>query len=140
MVGVGGWAVSSSQVVWFAETWHMKDVRFVWPCLTKFAQRYIACFKTLAQLALLQATHSHIGGGRYSFSMPSGSATWPPKAGFKQMFTTSWPLQLFVQLIAAWAHAQSVQLLLTHVPGNEWADDLSRDRQRRASFSWVAGK
>ena len=27
-----------------------------WPCLVKPAQRYIACFETLAQLALLQAT------------------------------------------------------------------------------------
>ena len=71
VVGIGGWAVTSSQMVWFAETW-TQDVRRVWPCLVKPAQRYIACFETLAQLALLQSTHSHIGGGRYSFSMPFG--------------------------------------------------------------------
>ena len=41
-------------------------------CLSKPAQRYIACFETLPQLALLQATHSHIGGGHYLFSLPSG--------------------------------------------------------------------
>ena len=73
MVGNGGWAITSSQVVWFAETWNMQDIRAVWPCLVKPAQRYIACFETLAQLALLQATHSHIGGGHYSFSMPSST-------------------------------------------------------------------
>ena len=59
-VGIGGWAIASSQVVWFAETWNMQDTRAVWPCLVKPGQRYIARFETLAQLALLQATRSHI--------------------------------------------------------------------------------
>ena len=88
--------------VWFAETWTMQDVRRVWPCLSKPAQRYIACFETLAQLALLQATQSHIGGGRYSFSMLSGTDNSAAEAGINKMFTTSWPLQIFVQLVASW--------------------------------------
>ena len=45
MVGVGGWAIASSQA------WNMQDIRAVWPCLVKPGQRYIACFETLAQLA-----------------------------------------------------------------------------------------
>ena len=51
------------------------------------------------------------------------------------MFTTSWPLQLFVQLTAFWAHAHNVLLQPTHVPGrsNDWADDLSRGRLARFS-------
>ena len=80
-----GGAVTSSQMVWFAETWTMQDVRRVWPCLVKPAQRYIACFETLAQLALLQATHSHIGGGRYSFSMPSGTDNSAAEAGINKL-------------------------------------------------------
>ena len=92
LVGIGGWAV------WFAETWNMQDTRAVWPCLVKPGQRYIACFETLAQLALLQATRSHIGGGRYSFSMPSGTDNSATEASLNKLFTTSWPLQLFVQL------------------------------------------
>ena len=78
----------------------MQDIRAVWPCLVKPAQRYIACFETLAQLALLQATHSHIGGGHYSFSMPSGTDNSATEASLNKLFTTSWPLQLFVQLKA----------------------------------------
>ena len=88
----------------------MQDIRAVWPCLVKPAQRYIACFETLAQLALLQATHSHIGGGRYSFSMPSGTDNSATEASLNKLFTTSWPLQLFVQLTAFWAHAHNVLL------------------------------
>ena len=30
----------------------MEEIRVFWPFLTKEAQRYIACFETLAQLAL----------------------------------------------------------------------------------------
>ena len=56
LVGIGGWAITSSQVIWFAKTWNMQDIRAVWPCLVKPGQRCIACFETLAQLALLQAT------------------------------------------------------------------------------------
>ena len=35
MVGIGGWAITSSQVVWFAKTWNMQDIRAVWRCLVK---------------------------------------------------------------------------------------------------------
>ena len=109
--------------------------RAAWPCLVKPGQRYIACFETLAQLALLQATHSHIGGGRYSFSMLSGTDNSATEASLNKLFTTSWPLQLFVQLTAFWAHAHNVLLQPTHVPGrgNDWADDLSRGRLARFS-------
>ena len=77
----------------------------------------------LAQLALLQATHSHIGGGHYSFSVPSGTDNSATEASLNKMFTTSWPLQPFVQLTAFWAHARNVLLQPTHVPGrsNDWA-------------------
>ena len=132
---IGGWAITSSQAVWFAETWNMQDIRPVWPCLVKPGQRYIACFETLAQLALLQATHSHIGGGHYSFSMPSGTDNLATEASLNKLFTTSWPLQLFVQLTAFWVHAHNVLLQPTHVPGrnNDWADNLSRGRLARFS-------
>ena len=81
----------------------------------------------------LAATHRHIGGGRYSFSMPSGTDNLAAEAGINKMFTTSWPLQIFVQLVASWAHAKNVLLQPTHLPGryNEWADDLSTNRPAR---------
>ena len=111
--------------------WCGHTIRAVWPCLVKPGQRYIACFETLAQLALLQATHSHIGGGRRSFSMPSGTDNSATEASLNKLFTTSWPLQL----TAFWAHAHNVLLQPTHVPGrcNDWADDLSRGRLARFS-------
>ena len=102
--------MTSTQVVWFAETWNMSKVRSAWPCLTKLAQRYIACFETLAQLALLQATHLHIGGSHCAFSLPSGTDNSATEAGINKLFSTSWPLQLLLQLVATWAHAHNVHL------------------------------
>ena len=52
LVGIGGWFVSASQCAWFAEQWNICEIRDLWPALHKPAQRYIACFETLAQLAL----------------------------------------------------------------------------------------
>ena len=93
MVGIGGWAITSSQVVWLPRPGTCKTLE---PC------------------------------GLALSSQRSG--------GLDKLFTTSWPLQLFVQLIAFWAHAH-VLLQPTHVPGrcNDWADDLSRGRLARFS-------
>ena len=51
-VGIGGWIITASQCAWFSERWSMQQIRTVWPQLQGNAQRYIACFETLAQLAL----------------------------------------------------------------------------------------
>ena len=125
LVGIGGWAITSSQVA------KPKTCR-TYGQYGLALSSYIACFETLAQLALLQATHSHIGGGHYSFSMPSGTDNSATEASLNKLFTTSWPLQLFVQLTAFWAHARNVLLQPTHAPGrnNDWADDLNRGRAR----------
>ena len=118
MVGIGGWASHLPKWCGLPRPGTARHKSRV-ACLVKPAQRYIAHFETLAQLALLQATHSHIGGGHYLFCMPSGTDNSATEA-------TSWPLQLFVQLTAFWAHAHNVLLQPTHVPGrcNDWADDL----------------
>ena len=120
-------SIASSQVVWFRDLEHAGHTsRVALPC-----QAWTAVHR--AQLALLQATHSHIGGGHYSFSMPSGTDNSATEASLNKLFTTSWPLQLFVQLTAFWAHAHNVLLQPTHVPGrcNDWADNLSRGRLAR---------
>ena len=103
-MGIGGWAVTASQMVWFAETWTMQDVRRVaLPC-----QAGAALHRVLRNPGAASAPPSHIGGGRYSFSVPSGTDNSAAEAGINKLFTTSWPLQVFVQLVASWAHAKNV--------------------------------
>ena len=72
----------------------MAQIREVWPQLHKDAQQYIACFETLAQLALLQMAHSRLGHKYLSFAMPAGSDNTPTEAGVNKLFSTAWPLSL----------------------------------------------
>ena len=132
-VGIGGWFLTSNAFAWFGETWSMSDIRQTWPFRTKPAQRYIACFETIAQFALLQIAHATSGQGHYHFTLPSGTENSATEADINKMFTTSWPMQVFLQLIASWAHSHNVVLQPTHIAGsaNGWADDLSRNRLSR---------
>ena len=132
-VGIGGWLSTSDSFLWFACTWSMDDVRQTWPFLVKDAQKYIACFEVLAQLALLQCTYARLNHRHQRFCMPSGTDNSPSEAGLNKMFSTADPLSHFLKLAAQWAHARGVQLLLTHVPGdkNTWADELSRSKLSR---------
>ena len=132
-VGIGGWVITPTALAWFAETWDITQIRQAWPFLTKGAQAYIASFETLAQFALLQCTHRITGHGHLQVLVPTGTDNTATEAGLNKLFTTKWPLSHFLQLIAAWSHAQGIALQPSHIPGkkNTWADDLSRDRLDR---------
>ena len=115
-VGIGGWFISSNSVTWFAETWDCADVQAEWPC-----------FETLAQLALMHIAWTAEGQAR-SVCIPTGTDNAAAEAGVNKLFTTAWPLQMFVQLVAAWAHKLKWSIIASRVPGeyNTWADQLSR--------------
>jgi len=138
-VGLGGWLSTSTTFLWFACTWSMDEVRQTWPWLLKDAQKYIACFEVLAQLALLQCTFARLRHRHQRFCLPSATDNSPSEAGLNKLFSTAEPIAHFLKLAAQWAHARGVHLLLTHLPGekNTWADELSRDNlarfQHRAS-------
>ena len=74
VVGIGGWFVSSTHCTWFAEQWNISEIRDLWPALQKPAQRYIACFETLAQLALAMNARKVIRAPQWRFALPSGQA------------------------------------------------------------------
>ena len=109
-VGIGGWLCNKDGLHWFSEIWSMK---------------YIACFETLAQLALLQMARNGLGHKCLSLAMPAGSDNTPKEAGVNKLFSTAWPISLFLRLVASLSHAHSVALLVSHVSGkkNVCADD-----------------
>ncbi|CAE7249806.1 unnamed protein product [Symbiodinium sp. CCMP2592] len=127
-VGIGGWITTKQSMAWFAEAWSMEEIRNTWPFLTKDAQRYIACFETLAQLALAMTARERHAFSQFSVCWPSQSDNTPSEAGINKLFTTSWPLSQFLQLIASWSSCHGVDLQVSHVAGahNQGADDLSR--------------
>ncbi|OLP82978.1 hypothetical protein AK812_SmicGene36338 [Symbiodinium microadriaticum] len=112
------------------QAYTMEEIRTFWPFLTKDAQKYIACFETLAQLALAMTAKAHHGHTRLSLCLPTESDNTPTEGGVNKLFTTAWPLSEFLSLIASWSSANGVTIQVSHVAGahNEWADDLSRGR------------
>ena len=105
----------------------MEEIRTFWPF---DAQKYIACFDTLAQLAIAMTAKSHHGHTRLGLCLPTESDNTPTEGGVNKLFTTAWPLSEFLSLIASWSSAKGVNIQVSHVAGahNEWADDLSRGR------------
>ena len=90
-VGIGSWLCTKNGLDWFSAIWSVSEVREVWPQLRKDAEKYIACFETLAQLALLQMADNT-----------------PTEAAVNKLFSTAWPLSFFLRLVASWSHAHSV--------------------------------
>ena len=94
------------------------------------AQRYIACFETLAQLALAQLAHQSCSAKHWSFTLPAASNNAPTEAGLDKLWSAAEPLSSFLKMAAAWAAKHHVQFMVTHLAGekNAWADALSRNR------------
>ena len=129
-VKIGGWIITASQCAWFSETWNMQHIRTVWPQLQEDAQKYIACFETLAQLALAMVAHQCCASTQWSLALPSASDNSPTEAGLDRLRSTTEPLGTFLKLAAAWAAMHHVTFNVTHISGekNTWADALSRNK------------
>ena len=128
-VGVGGWIVTANSVAWFSEQYRVAEVRSMWPALQDTAQKYIAKFETLAQLALARpAAHVQHGTGLSRCGQASDNA--PTEAGLDKLWSTAEPLGTFLKLAAAWAAKHHVDFQVTHLAGekNTWADALSRNK------------
>ena len=76
----------------------MDMVRETWPFMTKPAQRYINCFETLAQIALMQRCLALTQ--KYCFRLPTGSDDTGAEACLNSLFSTSWPISYFLRLAA----------------------------------------
>ena len=122
--------MTSSSLAWFSEQYSMADIRSVWPSLQDTAQRYIACFETLSQLALAMLAHRTCAAKLWSFSLPAASDNAPTEAGLDKLWSTAEPLRSFLKLAAAWAAKHHVDFQVTHLSGekNTWADALSLNK------------
>ena len=90
--GIGGWLITSSQRGWFSEQYCMSEARTLWPQLQDTAQRYIACFETLAQLALAMMAHRTYSAKQGSFTPASASDNARTEAGLDKLWSTAEPL------------------------------------------------
>ena len=115
--GIGGWIITSSQCAWFAEQYSMSEARTIWPALQDTAQRYIAFFETLAQLALAQLAHyAPLSTG---LSPCPASDNAPTEAGLDKLWSNAEPLGSFLNMAAAWAAKHHVQFMVTRLAGEK---------------------
>ena len=132
-MGIGGWIVTATHCAWFAESFTAEQVRCFWPQLSGSPQQYIACFETLAQLALAITARHAMGASAWQFALPAASDNTTAEARTEKLWSTAEPLGTFLKLAAGWAARHHVELLITHLAGeqNTWADELSRGNTSR---------
>ena len=102
------------------------------------AQRDIACYELLAQIALLWARAQFSHPARLQVCLPSMSDNTSAEAVANTLFTTSLPLKFFAQTLSLWAVQLCMSLDVDRIPGenNQWADELSRSpRPESEGFS-----
>ena len=130
LFGIGGWIITSSQVLWFSEQWTLEQLRSFLPALNKDAQKYISAFEVLAQLALLFMAIRKLDSHHLQLCLPSSSDNTGAEAGINKMLTIKEPTSTFLQMISMLAFQHHIHLSISHIPGqlNEWADNLSRNR------------
>ena len=101
-IGIGGWFTlhdampCKTQVWWFAEHFEVKDFPPAWS-MREDAQKDIACYELLAQIALLWARAQFSHPARVQVCLPSMSDNTSAEAVANKLFTTSLPLNFSPQ-------------------------------------------
>ena len=127
--GIGGWIITSTQVVWFSEQFSMTELRHWKPKLHKDAQKYIAGFEVLSQLALLVMATEHLSSSQMQLCIPASSDNTSAESCINRNLCTKEPSSTFLRMISQWALQRHVSLSISHIAGhnNTWADNLSRN-------------
>ena len=129
-VGIGGFASLSSAgpLLWFSEIFEVEDFVALGLRMAPQSQRDITCYETLAQHALLLLVGEHLPSGRLQLQLPTLCDNSGAEASVNKLFSTVYPICMFLQRIAAFSALSGLSLEVAHVPGvsNEDADMLSR--------------
>ena len=91
-------------------------------------QRDISCYEALAQLALLFVASRMWPSRRFNIRISSWSDNSGAESGVNKLFTTSYPLCIFLERLSLLSAICFAELDATHISGlsNEFADALSR--------------
>ena len=117
-MGIGGWLSTATDFVWYSEIFTDEEVRQEWPQLSGSLQHYIACFETLAQLALAHCSWSLLRAKHIALSCPAPATRCQPP--FLLTAEPAEPFSTFLRLAATCLAGEK----------NTWADALSRGRIR----------
>ena len=118
----------SGTTVWFSEKFSYTDFSARDIPVQKEMQKCIACFETLAQIAILFIFSRSSPGFRYPLRIPSLTDNTGAEAGGNKLFSMSSPMNLFLEKLTLLCTFSGMELDLSHIAGerNEEADALSR--------------
>ncbi|CAE7245645.1 unnamed protein product [Symbiodinium sp. CCMP2592] len=135
LIGIGGFiAFPSQKCIWFSQAWQLSDLSVLGLELRRPAHKDIACYETLAQIALVHVYRSVFPSGRVAVRLPSFSDNASTEALGAKLYTSKWPLGAFAQKLSLISAASGIELDISHIAGekNDDADLLSRWNQTDA--------
>ena len=135
LVGIGGFiSLPSGRCVWFSQSWQLSELSCLGLQLRQPAHKDIACYETLAQIALVHAYRTIFPSGRVAVRLPSFSDNAATEAIGAKLYTSKWPLGAFAQKLSIISALSGIELDISHVAGekNDDADFLSRWNQVEA--------
>ncbi|CAE7805748.1 unnamed protein product [Symbiodinium sp. CCMP2592] len=104
------------------------------------AQRDITSYEVLAQHALLLLVSTVLPTGRICIHLPTLSDNTGSESSINKLFSTVYPVCMFLQRIASFGALSGLTLEVAHVPGvaNDDADTLSRwDGVSQLDSKWL---
>lgn len=113
---------------WFSQAWHPEDFTDLGVPVSTDMQKDISCYETLAQMCLLFIFCRMTPGNRVSLTLKSVSDNTGAEAGSNKLFSTKFPLCLFLERLCLLSSFCQATLDVSHIsgPSNELADAISR--------------
>ena len=114
--------------IWFSERFEHTDFTSMDIPVTSEMQKLIACFETLAQMAILLIFSRNSPGFRFPLRIPSLTDNSGAESGGNKLFSTTYPMNLFLEKLTRLCTLSGMELDLSHIAGdrNDEADALSR--------------
>ena len=125
----GGYISNPTQTRWFSEKFSHADFCTLDIPVSREMQKDIACYETLAQIAILKIAATEFTVGRIPLRIPSVSDNTSAEAGINRVFSTAHPLSLFLEKLSLLVASKCcMDLGISHIAGhdNDVADKLSR--------------
>jgi len=118
----------SGTQIWFSEKFEFKQFAELNIPVTEDMQKCIASFETLAQIAILFIFSRSSPGFRFPLRISSLTDNTGAEAGGNKLFSTTIPLNHFLERLTLLCTISGMELDLSHISGdrNEEADALSR--------------
>ena len=126
---IGGFVrFPTGTTVWFSCRFEHSDFQALNIPVTSEMQKFIACFETLAQMAVLLIFSRNSPGYRFPLRIPSLTDNSGTESGGNKLFSTTFPMNLFLEKLTILCTISGMELDLSHIAGdrNDEADALSR--------------